>query len=76
MGCSAGWRQQLGVLRYLEALLRQASTGAIILAPALQAFATVPREGEPHFSAAEFSDVSGEGCRDAVGRGSSPPQPR
>uniref|UniRef100_A0A663EN74 NCK associated protein 1 like n=1 Tax=Aquila chrysaetos chrysaetos TaxID=223781 RepID=A0A663EN74_AQUCH len=43
---------------YLEALLRQASTGAIILAPALQAFATVPREGEPHFSAAEFSDVS------------------
>lgn len=75
MGCSAGWRQQLGVLRYLEALLRQASTGAIILAPALQAFATVPREGEPHFSAAEFSDVSGKGCRDAVGRGSSPPQP-
>ncbi|XP_064330428.1 nck-associated protein 1-like isoform X2 [Phalacrocorax carbo] len=43
---------------YLEALLRQASTGAIILAPALQAFTTVPREGEPTFSAAEFSDVS------------------
>uniref|UniRef100_A0A8B9P3W0 NCK associated protein 1 like n=1 Tax=Apteryx owenii TaxID=8824 RepID=A0A8B9P3W0_APTOW len=43
---------------YLEALLRQASTGAIVLAPALQAFATVPREGEPAFSAAEFSDVS------------------
>ncbi|NXN92888.1 NCKPL protein, partial [Rhinopomastus cyanomelas] len=43
---------------YLEALLRQASTGAIVLAPALQAFVTVPREGEPHFSAAEFSDIS------------------
>ncbi|NWU57805.1 NCKPL protein, partial [Dromas ardeola] len=43
---------------YLEALLRQASTGAIVLAPALQAFTTVPREGEPPFSAAEFSDVS------------------
>ncbi|XP_062453462.1 nck-associated protein 1-like [Rhea pennata] len=43
---------------YLEALLRQASMGAIVLAPALQAFATVPREGEPPFSAAEFSDVS------------------
>ncbi|NWH49412.1 NCKPL protein, partial [Fregata magnificens] len=43
---------------YLEALLRQASTGAIILAPALQAFTTVPREGEPPFSAAEYSDVS------------------
>lgn len=54
--------QQLGVPRYLEALLRQASTGAIVLAPALQAFATVSREGEPNFSAAEFSDVSGGGC--------------
>ncbi|XP_068027397.1 LOW QUALITY PROTEIN: nck-associated protein 1-like, partial [Melanerpes formicivorus] len=43
---------------YLEALLRQASTGAIVLAPALQAFSTVPREGQPPFSAAEFSDVS------------------
>ncbi|NXD17257.1 NCKPL protein, partial [Nothocercus nigrocapillus] len=43
---------------YLEALLRQASTGAIVLAPALQAFVTVPREGEPGFSAAEFSDIS------------------
>ncbi|XP_009889908.1 PREDICTED: nck-associated protein 1-like, partial [Charadrius vociferus] len=43
---------------YLEARLRQASTGAIVLAPALQAFTTVPREGEPPFSAAEFSDVS------------------
>ncbi|KAF1414721.1 Nck-associated protein 1-like, partial [Spheniscus humboldti] len=62
---------------YLEALLRQASMGAIVLAPALQAFTTVPREGEPPFSAAEFSDVSGEGCRDAAGgRGiSSPPDP-
>ncbi|NWR95387.1 NCKPL protein, partial [Furnarius figulus] len=43
---------------YLEALLRQASTGAIVLAPALQAFTTVPREDQPPFSAAEFSDVS------------------
>ncbi|NXL68851.1 NCKPL protein, partial [Chordeiles acutipennis] len=43
---------------YLEALLRQASAGTIVLAPALQAFTTLPREGEPHFSAAEFSDVS------------------
>ena len=53
-------RWQLDACRYLEALLRQASTGAIVLAPALQAFTTVPREGEPSFSAAEFSDVSGE----------------
>ncbi|NXX58017.1 NCKPL protein, partial [Scopus umbretta] len=60
---------------YLEALLRQASTGAIVLAPALQAFTTVPREGEPLFSAAEFSDVSGEGRRDAAGGGLSPPSP-
>ncbi|KFM04271.1 Nck-associated protein 1-like, partial [Aptenodytes forsteri] len=52
------WWQELGVRRYLEALLRQASMGAIVLAPALQAFTTVPREGEPPFSAAEFSDVS------------------
>lgn len=67
--------QQLSVCRYLEALLRQASTGAIVLAPALQAFTTVPREGEPSFSAAEFSDVSGEGCGgDSVG-GSSPLSP-
>ncbi|XP_071655950.1 nck-associated protein 1-like isoform X1 [Patagioenas fasciata] len=43
---------------YLEALLRQASTGAIVLAPATQAFVTVSREGEPPFSAAEFSDVT------------------
>uniref|UniRef100_A0A672V1Y2 NCK associated protein 1 like n=1 Tax=Strigops habroptila TaxID=2489341 RepID=A0A672V1Y2_STRHB len=43
---------------YLEALLRQASTGAIVLAPSMQAFTTVPHEGEPTFSAAEFSDVS------------------
>ncbi|KAM7028318.1 LOW QUALITY PROTEIN: nck-associated protein 1-like [Acridotheres tristis] len=44
---------------YLEALLRQASTGAVLLSPALQAFTTVPREEQPPFSAAEFSDVSG-----------------
>ncbi|XP_025898572.1 nck-associated protein 1-like [Nothoprocta perdicaria] len=43
---------------YLEALLRQASSSAIVLAPALQAFATVPRDGEPGFSAAEFSDIA------------------
>ncbi|KAM4880931.1 LOW QUALITY PROTEIN: nck-associated protein 1-like [Sylvia borin] len=46
---------------YLEALLRQASTGAVLLSPALQAFVTVPREEQPPFSAAEFSDVSGWG---------------
>jgi len=70
--------QRLGVRRYLEALLRQASAGAIVLAPALQAFATVPREGQPHFSAAEFSDVSGEGTLgDATGQGgASPRRPR
>ncbi|XP_053823410.1 nck-associated protein 1-like isoform X1 [Vidua chalybeata] len=43
---------------YLEALLRQASTGAVLLSPALQAFTTVPREEQPPFSAAEFSDIS------------------
>ncbi|KAM8990521.1 nck-associated protein 1-like [Ara ararauna] len=42
---------------YLEALLRRASTGAVVLAPSMQAFTTVHREGEPGFSAAEFSDV-------------------
>lgn len=72
---SAGWWQQLGVRRYLEALLRQASTGAIILAPALQAFTTVPREGEPPFSAAEFSDVSGEGQGDTAVGDRHPPTP-
>lgn len=41
--------------------------GAIVLAPALQAFTTVPREGEPSFSAAEFSDVSGEGRGEDAG---------
>ncbi|XP_027563216.1 nck-associated protein 1-like, partial [Neopelma chrysocephalum] len=44
---------------YLEALLRQASAGSVVLAPALQAFSTVPREEQPPFSAAEFSDISG-----------------
>ncbi|XP_005532912.1 PREDICTED: nck-associated protein 1-like [Pseudopodoces humilis] len=43
---------------YLEALLRQASSGAVLVSPALQAFTTVPREEQPPFSAAEFSDVS------------------
>ncbi|XP_039370372.1 nck-associated protein 1-like isoform X3 [Mauremys reevesii] len=43
---------------YLEALLRQASTGAIVLSPAMQAFVSVPREGEQSFSAEEFSDIS------------------
>lgn len=76
LGHGARRWQQLGVRRYLEALLRQASTGAIVLAPALQAFTTVPREGEPPFSAAEYSDVSGEGCRDATaGRIIPPPTP-
>uniref|UniRef100_A0A8B9CNH4 NCK associated protein 1 like n=1 Tax=Anser brachyrhynchus TaxID=132585 RepID=A0A8B9CNH4_9AVES len=62
---------------YLEALLRQASMGAIVLAPALQAFTTVPREGEPSFSAAEFSDVSGEGRGEDSGAGpKAPGRPR
>ncbi|XP_038608220.1 nck-associated protein 1-like isoform X2 [Tachyglossus aculeatus] len=44
---------------YLESLLRQASSGTIILSPAIQAFMSIPpREGEPTFSAEEFSDVS------------------
>ena len=46
--------------RYLESLLRQASSGTIILSPAMQAFISLPREGEQNFSAEEFSDVSGE----------------
>lgn len=46
--------------RYLESLLRQASSGTIILSPAMQAFVSLPREGEQNFSAEEFSDVSGE----------------
>ncbi|KAH1176251.1 hypothetical protein KIL84_020985, partial [Mauremys mutica] len=46
---------------YLEALLRQASTGAIVLSPAMQAFVSVPRKGEQSFSAEEFSDISALG---------------
>ena len=46
--------------RYLESLLRQASSGTIILSPVMQAFISLPREGEQNFSAEEFSDVSGE----------------
>ncbi|KAF7240309.1 Nck-associated protein 1-like [Varanus komodoensis] len=43
---------------YLESLLRQASMGSIILSPAMQAFVSIPKEGEQTFSAEEFSDVS------------------
>lgn len=46
--------------RYLESLLRQASGGTIILSPAMQAFISLPSEGEQNFSAEEFSDISGE----------------
>uniref|UniRef100_A0A8C8RPF9 NCK associated protein 1 like n=1 Tax=Pelusios castaneus TaxID=367368 RepID=A0A8C8RPF9_9SAUR len=42
---------------YLEALLRQASTGAIVLSRTMQAFVSVPREGEQSFNAEEFSDI-------------------
>ncbi|GAB1299944.1 Nck-associated protein 1-like [Apodemus speciosus] len=43
---------------YLESLLRQASIGAIVLSPAMQAFISLPRDGEQNFSAEEFSDIS------------------
>ncbi|XP_062975325.1 nck-associated protein 1-like [Elgaria multicarinata webbii] len=43
---------------YLESLLRQASMGSIVLSPAMQAFVSVPKEGEQTFSAEEFSDIS------------------
>ncbi|XP_067552949.1 nck-associated protein 1-like isoform X6 [Pseudorca crassidens] len=43
---------------YLESLLRQASSGTIILSPAMQAFISLPRDGEQNFSAEEFSDIS------------------
>uniref|UniRef100_A0A2K6SS61 NCK associated protein 1 like n=1 Tax=Saimiri boliviensis boliviensis TaxID=39432 RepID=A0A2K6SS61_SAIBB len=43
---------------YLESLLRQASSGTIVLSPAMQAFFSLPREGEQNFSAEEFSDIS------------------
>ncbi|XP_058023361.1 nck-associated protein 1-like isoform X2 [Ahaetulla prasina] len=42
---------------YLESLLRQASMGSIVLSPLMQAFVSVPKEGEQIFSAEEFSDV-------------------
>lgn len=48
--------------RYLESLLRQASSGVILLSPAMQAFISLPRDGEQNFSAEEFSDISGEPC--------------
>ncbi|XP_015742362.1 LOW QUALITY PROTEIN: nck-associated protein 1-like [Coturnix japonica] len=43
---------------YLEGLMRQASTGAIVppLPPSSAHSTTVARDGEPSFSAAEFSD--------------------
>ncbi|KAH0628990.1 hypothetical protein JD844_010694 [Phrynosoma platyrhinos] len=43
---------------YLESLLRQASMGSIVLSPAMQAFVSIPKEGEQTFRAEEFSDVS------------------
>ncbi|XP_042310241.1 nck-associated protein 1-like isoform X2 [Sceloporus undulatus] len=43
---------------YLESLLRQASMGSIVLSPAMQAFVSIPKEGEQTFSAEEYSDVS------------------
>ncbi|XP_036064892.1 nck-associated protein 1-like isoform X1 [Onychomys torridus] len=43
---------------YLESLLRQASSGVIVLSPAMQAFISLPRDGEQNFSAEEFSDIS------------------
>ncbi|XP_062498513.1 nck-associated protein 1-like, partial [Pezoporus occidentalis] len=44
--------------RYLEALLRPASTGAVVLAPSMQAFAVGQGQGELGFNPAEFSDVT------------------
>ncbi|KAK7809723.1 hypothetical protein U0070_010519 [Myodes glareolus] len=43
---------------YLESLLRQASSGVIVLSPAMQAYISLPRDGEQNFSAEEFSDIS------------------
>ncbi|XP_069509310.1 nck-associated protein 1-like [Ambystoma mexicanum] len=45
---------------YLESLLRQASSGLIIQAPAMQSFISLHREGsgDHSFSAEEYSDVS------------------
>ncbi|XP_057263469.1 nck-associated protein 1-like, partial [Pezoporus wallicus] len=43
---------------YLEALLRQASTGAVLLAPSMQAFTVGQGRGDPGFDPAEFSDVT------------------
>uniref|UniRef100_A0A8V5GWR2 Uncharacterized protein n=1 Tax=Melopsittacus undulatus TaxID=13146 RepID=A0A8V5GWR2_MELUD len=43
---------------YLEALLRQASTGAVVLAPAMQAFTVGQSEAELSFSPAEYTDVT------------------
>ncbi|XP_007429574.1 nck-associated protein 1-like [Python bivittatus] len=42
---------------YLESLLRQASMGSIVLSPLMQAFVSVPKEGEQIFNAEEFSDI-------------------
>ncbi|KAL8164072.1 UNVERIFIED_CONTAM: Nck-associated protein 1-like [Gekko kuhli] len=43
---------------YLESLLRQASMGTIVFSPGMRAFVNLPKEGEPTFSAEEYSDVS------------------
>ncbi|XP_060108145.1 nck-associated protein 1-like [Heteronotia binoei] len=43
---------------YLESLLRQASMGSIVFSPGMRAFVNLPKEGEPTFSAEEYSDVS------------------
>lgn len=58
--------------RYLESLLRQASSGIILLSPAMQTFISLPREGEQHFSAEEFSDISGEPRARSPCRGAEP----
>ncbi|XP_078287287.1 nck-associated protein 1-like isoform X1 [Rhinoraja longicauda] len=43
---------------YLESLLRQTSTGAIIHSPAIKSFVTIPVENLQIFNAEEYSDVS------------------
>ncbi|MEQ2217877.1 hypothetical protein XENOCAPTIV_025216 [Xenoophorus captivus] len=47
-------------LRYLEAVLRQASSSLIVHCPTMQCFVSQSTDNELSFRAEEFSDVSGQ----------------
>lgn len=52
--------------RYLESLLRQASSAVIVHCPIMHCFVSLPNENEASFKAEEYSDISGETFREFV----------